>query len=275
MELLAVLAATGLACWPLVVGTGPRWSRLTLAVAVLLVAMLASGALRERERTRAAVTSAHTAPLPRQVSDGGYVSSDACRACHPAQYATWHATYHRTMTQPASPQTVAAPFDGVTLTARSQNYRLHRQPRRMKRTATAQQSDPADPLVERHLRVGWRTVLVFATLGLILEGLHGFKVRWYLDVTNHTRRLMWTLAHAHGTLLGLLNVAFALTLRARRATDRRREVASFCLLAATAALPLGFFLGGLVVYGGDPGVGIVLVPIGALLLLGALALIAF
>jgi hypothetical protein len=32
-------------------------------------------------------------------------------------------------------------------------------------------------------------------------------------------------------------------------------------------MPLGFFLGGLKFYGGDPGLGIVLVPIGAALLL--------
>ena len=27
------------------------------------------------------------------------------------------------------------------------------------------------------------------------------------------RRLMWTLAHAHGTLLGLVHIAFAVTVR--------------------------------------------------------------
>ncbi|HEY8174006.1 MAG TPA: hypothetical protein VIH21_13040, partial [Dehalococcoidia bacterium] len=57
----------------------------------------------------------------------------------------------------------------------------------------------------RHLRFGWWSLFVFATLGLTLEALHGFKVRAYLDVSNDTRRLMWTLAHAHGTLLGLVH----------------------------------------------------------------------
>ena len=41
----------------------------------------------------------------------------------------------------------------------------------------------------RHLRFGWWSLLVFATLGLVLESLHGFKVRAYLDVSNETRRL--------------------------------------------------------------------------------------
>jgi len=146
----------------------------------------------------------------------------------------------------------------------------------MKRAATAVPAPETDPLVDRHLRAGWRALLVFATLGLGLESLQGFKVRWYLDVANETRRLMWTLAHAHGTLLGLVNIAFAATASLRPARDpRRRALASSCLLAATVALPTGFFLGGLVVYAGDPGLGIVLVPLGAVLLLAALALTAF
>ena len=61
----------------------------------------------------------------------------------------------------------------------------------------------------RHLRFGWWSLLLFATLGLVLESLQGFKVRAYLDVSNETRRLMWTLAHAHGTLGGLLHLGLA------------------------------------------------------------------
>ena len=33
----------------------------------------------------------------------------------------------------------------------------------------------------RHLRIGWWSLLCFATVGLVLEMLHGFKVRAYLD----------------------------------------------------------------------------------------------
>ena len=53
----------------------------------------------------------------------------------------------------------------------------------------------------------------FAILGLTLEGLHGFKVRFYLDTSNETRRLMWTLAHAHGIGLALVHIVFGLMLR--------------------------------------------------------------
>ena len=72
-----------------------------------------------------------------------------------------------------------------------------------------------DPIVltKRHLRFGWWALLIFLSLGLVLEGLHGFKVGYYLKVSSETRRLMWTLAHAHGTLLALVNIAFAFTAR--------------------------------------------------------------
>ena len=36
---------------------------------------------------------------PIEVASDRYVSSRTCRACHPSQYASWHASYHRTMTQ--------------------------------------------------------------------------------------------------------------------------------------------------------------------------------
>ena len=120
------------------------------------------------------------------------------------------------------------------------------------------------------MRVGWRALLVFATLGLILESLQGFKVAAYLDVSNETRRLMWRLAHAHGTLLGVINVLFGLTLKSSSSPPAATRRISVALVAATLLLPLGFFLGGAWFYAGDPGVGVVLVPAGAALLIVAL-----
>jgi len=127
----------------------------------------------------------------------------------------------------------------------------------------------------RHLRFGWWSLFVFATLGLTLEALHGFKVRFYLDVSNDTRRLMWTLAHAHGTLLGIVHVIFGLMVRvAPEMRSRSLRATSSSLIAASVLLPGGFFLGGVVFYSGDPGVGVILVPIGAALLLYAVLQIA-
>jgi hypothetical protein len=128
---------------------------------------------------------------------------------------------------------------------------------------------------QRHLRVGWWSLLGFAILGLTLEALHGFKVRAYLDTSNETRRLMWTLAHAHGIGLALVHIVFGVMLRAAPdSAPRNVSLTSTALVLASVLLPGGFFLGGVVFYAGDPGVGIALVPVGAAALLYAVFSIA-
>ena len=128
---------------------------------------------------------------------------------------------------------------------------------------------------QRHVQFGWWSLLVFATAGLVLESFHGFKVRAYLDVSNETRRLMWTLAHAHGTLLALVHVVFGLTVRSGLGPpDRALRPISFAMIAASVLLPGGFFLGGIAFFGGDPGLGILVVPLAAALLLWTLFSIA-
>jgi hypothetical protein len=128
-------------------------------------------------------------------------------------------------------------------------------------------------IADRHLRFGWWSLLVFLSLGLALETLHGFKIGWYLDVGNEVRRLMFTLAHAHGTLLALVNIVVGLTARNVDSFELRRSV-SVALIWAAILLPVGFLLGGIVIYDGDPGLGIWLVPVGALLLFYGVARVA-
>ena len=128
---------------------------------------------------------------------------------------------------------------------------------------------------QRHLRIGWWWLLVFSTLGLLLESLHGFKVQAYLDVANETRRLMWRLAHAHGALMGVVHILFGLTVRAMGQPDASRlRTTSLAFITAGCLLPAGFFLGGVAFYSGDPGLGVLLVPVGAVALLAALFLTA-
>jgi len=132
---------------------------------------------------------------------------------------------------------------------------------------------PVAERADRNLRFGWWSLLVFLSLGAVLETLHGFKIGWYIDVGNETRRLMFTLAHAHGTLLAVVNIAAGLT---ARIVDRftLRPSVSFALIWAAILLPAGFFLGGIVIYDGDPGLGVWLVPIGAALLFYSITRIA-
>ena len=44
-----------------------------------------------------------SATRPLESREGEYVSSDACRSCHPAEYASWRHSYHRSMTQVVTP----------------------------------------------------------------------------------------------------------------------------------------------------------------------------
>jgi hypothetical protein len=123
--------------------------------------------------------------------------------------------------------------------------------------------DP-ERIARRHLLVGWAALLVYLTFGLFLEMLYGFKAGFYLDVGNEARRLMWRLAHAHGTLLALVNVAYGLTVKA--VPEAADGLASACLCVALVLVPLGFFLGGAFTNGGDPGVMVLVVPPGAVAL---------
>jgi len=144
-----------------------------------------------------------------------------------------------------------------------------------KRTGREDARPDRDRIARRHQIVGWWSLVVFASLGLILEVLHGLKIGFYLDVANQTRRLMWTLAHAHGTLIGLTHIAFVVAVGAAAAHRTGAvRVASRCLIGATIFLPTGFFAGGIQIHAGDPGIGIALVPVGAALLIAALFLTA-
>jgi predicted CXXCH cytochrome family protein len=58
-------------------------------------------------------------------SGGAYVTSGACRSCHPGEYQSWHQSFHRSMTEPASPASIRAPWSGP-LEWRGRRYELER-----------------------------------------------------------------------------------------------------------------------------------------------------
>jgi hypothetical protein len=119
-----------------------------------------------------------------------------------------------------------------------------------------------------NLRAGLWALCAFTAL----EALHGFKLGFYLDVDRETRRLLWRLCHAHGALLGLLNVAYALVARAWPQLED--ALVGRALLAALVLLPSGFFLGGAFARGEDPGVSVGLAAAGGVTLLFALTRLA-
>ncbi|MEO7168646.1 MAG: hypothetical protein ABI016_16640, partial [Chthoniobacterales bacterium] len=63
---------------------------------------------------------------PIQAENGNYVTSDSCRACHPGNYASWHTSFHRTMTQVATPTTLIADARDVELSFAGRDYKLER-----------------------------------------------------------------------------------------------------------------------------------------------------
>ena len=110
---------------------------------------------------------------PIEVHASGYVSSDTCRACHPQNYATWHASYHRSMTQVATPETVLGDFDGVELSAAGRRYRLVRRGDEF----FAELDDPEWRLDGAPPRVTRQIVMT--------TGSHHLQLYWY--ASGHTR----------------------------------------------------------------------------------------
>jgi len=124
-----------------------------------------------------------------------------------------------------------------------------------------------DPALKRTLRTGWLLLAVSLPFGVTLEALHGFKVQAYLG--SDMRREMWRLAHAHGTMLGILCLVFA-TVAERHVPPALQRSVARQVTWGSLLIPLGFFLGGILNSEGDPSLGVLLVPVGALLLVVAL-----
>jgi len=101
-------------------GAPPR--RLLWLGAVLAVALFGAW----RARTPRAAAAVHSGAVRLDPATRGYVTSSACRSCHPSEYQSWHDSYHRSMTESARPESVRAPWNEPQLEAEGQPYRLFR-----------------------------------------------------------------------------------------------------------------------------------------------------
>lgn len=122
-------AATAALCLLPVVATayGTRNRGTLLATIGLVTVVLFSVAWTgHRDETAPSAGQPNDSNRPRERHDDGYVSSRSCRSCHPHEYATWHGSYHRTMTQEANADSVVGDFDGVTLHGHDRSYHLRR-----------------------------------------------------------------------------------------------------------------------------------------------------
>ena len=97
-----------------------RWALTVLAGAAILGACRASlFTSRTLPHMSSEASLAQSLPLDR---DDDYVTSNRCQSCHPGEYASWHDTYHRTMTQPANADTVVGDFSGQTIDSDGLSY---------------------------------------------------------------------------------------------------------------------------------------------------------
>jgi hypothetical protein len=104
-----------------------RTTRRGLAVAGAALVLASLGVVMGLQAGAERVARVASSTLrPLEQPDDGYVSSAECRSCHPSEYASWSASYHRTMTQVASPQSVRGNFDDVLL-GDEPRYRLKRE----------------------------------------------------------------------------------------------------------------------------------------------------
>lgn len=116
--LVALIAlAAGLLVWRArPAGGGPR-----LAAGGLTV-VAASTAVASFAWPSPSLDAPTTRPLVQP--DGGYVGSASCRSCHPEEHAAWHESYHRTMSQLATRDTVVARFERLELDWFGKSVRL-------------------------------------------------------------------------------------------------------------------------------------------------------
>ena len=97
--------------------------------------------------------------------------------------------------------------------------------------------------------------------GALLEVLLAFKARPYVE--NDLRREMWTLAHAHGALLALAWFAIGSIVHARLGESRLCMMGDRLFGIGAILVPMGFLLGGAWHPESDPGIGVLLTPVGA------------
>lgn len=107
--------------------------------------------------------------------DDTFASSASCKRCHAEECASWHASYHRTMTQTASPSSVIGDFDNVRTRAYGHELHLRRQDGEFWVTM----HDPEQPVRANSPMIDRPIVLT--------TGSHHMQVYWY--ATGKDRRL--------------------------------------------------------------------------------------
>lgn len=88
---------------------GGSGKSMAIAFFVLVVAALSASPLWMRPKAEVPINR------PIEVHAAGYVGSKSCRSCHPGEHASWHESFHRTMTQVVSREAMAVEFERLEL----------------------------------------------------------------------------------------------------------------------------------------------------------------
>lgn len=119
----ALLLAAAL--WPLARSARSLGARAGILV-LIASTVLAGFAWKSTAHSKLSARQQLVQRLPAEGRPGGYVRSETCRSCHPQQYNSWHQSYHRSMTQQATPAAVRGNFTNLTLTLGDENFYLSR-----------------------------------------------------------------------------------------------------------------------------------------------------
>jgi hypothetical protein len=134
-------------------------------------------------------------------------------------------------------------------------------------------TESVDELSKKYGQVavhGWLSLAFWISFGLLLESLMAYKSPAYLE--DPQRRELFRLAHAHGSVLGMVLIIAAIW--ARGIGARLSRLAVVALRLGAVVMPLGFLAAGLWHPDSEPGLAIWLVPAGALPLIFSLTSIA-
>src|SRR5437870_5410130 len=97
------------------------WHGFFIIATIAVAGILTSVSLRD---FRTEALAPENRPIQSEIP--GYVTSNACRACHGENYTSWHGSFHRTMTQVATPASLPDGMSKLDLTFSGREYKGER-----------------------------------------------------------------------------------------------------------------------------------------------------
>lgn len=123
-----------------------------------------------------------------------------------------------------------------------------------------------------HVRWSVLGLALFLCSGLLIEGALGNRIQGY--VNDALLREFVRLGHAHGGLLLVVNLGMAAAIRELETPEAWARPARWAGLSGAVLVGIGFASAGVWHGPTDPGPTVLLVPAGALALIGALVVVA-